>query len=242
MRAPVVLLAIGGLCAVSFAYTAAGNRILSSSMIATDELALEIPDMDETEFVDEGEPIEPAVRPVAPDIIGAPVIEPGRFERIEERQPLSPMGRATDPRDLPPQPTALHRPVVTAAGAFEAQGHTVVLGSIDVTGADMQCGEAGRQWPCGIHARTAFRTWLRGRALSCVVTPVPVQETVISDCTVGGQNPAEWLVSQGWVRASSGGPYADLGARAEQERRGLFGLAPNVSGPAGVPSGSQLAP
>lgn len=234
LTAPVALLALGGIAVAAFSYTVAGNRILSqSSVVDAGEMILEVPEIGELDLGSEivAETVVPVIRPVAPDILGAPIIEPGQFERVEDRDPLSPMGRATDPRDLPPQPTVLHRPVVTAAGSFEAQGHKVVLGGIEVTDPQQQCGDSGKQWPCGIHARTAFRTWLRGRALSCVVTPVPVQEAVVSDCTLGTHNPAEWLVSQGWVRAAADGPYAKLGAQAEKERRGLFGPAPDSSIP-----------
>lgn len=236
----MALLAVAGLAVAGVGFTVAGHRILASSSLETGELTLEVPDIDELELppAEAAETLPPVIRPVAPDLIGAPVIEPGRFERVQDRDPLSPMGRAVDPRDLPPQPTALFGPVVTAAGSFEAQGHKIVLAGIEVTDPQQQCGDPAKQWPCGVYARTAFRTWLRGRSLSCVVTPVPVQETVVSDCTLGSQNPAEWLVEQGWAKATADGPYAELGAHAEKQRRGLFGPAPDVSLPAaGAPSG-----
>lgn len=229
----MALLAVAGLVVSALGYSVAGHRILASSSLETGELTHEVPDIDDLELPPADAAETPVIRPVAPDLINAPVTEPGRFERVQDRDPLSPMGRAVDPRDLPPQPTALFGPVVTAAGSFEAQGHKVVLAGIEVTDPQQQCGDTGKQWPCGVYARTAFRTWLRGRSLSCVVTPVPVQETVVSDCALGTHNPAEWLVEQGWAKATAGGPYAEIGAQAQKERRGLFGPAPDVSLPSG---------
>lgn len=238
MRLPVIAMTIGGLCAIALSYTAAGHRILATSSFETEELSLEVPSMDDLDVSSE-EPyvLEPLpVRPVAPDVFAAPPAGGNPFERVEEREPLSPMGRATRPSDLPPQKVMLHRPVVSAAGAFEAQGHKVALEGIEVTDPDTRCGEGAREWPCGIHARTAFRTWLRGRALSCVVRPVPVAETVVSACSLGNNDPGEWLVAQGWVRALAGGPYAELGADAERDGRGLYGPAPDTSLPESPPA------
>ena len=234
MRAALIPVAILGVATAAAALQVAGGRILAGEAQLQQEFLLEVPDIVEME--PQTAPAVPhQVRPVAPDIVAVPPVETAELLRVEERQPLSDIGRAPDPRDLPPEETILHRPVATAAGAFEAQGHKVVLAGIVVTPADEMCGEGGRQWPCGIHARTAFRTWLRGRALTCTVRPVPVDEAVVSDCRLGSQSAAEWLVSQGWVRAAQVGPYAGLDATAQKERRGLFGLAPDVSQPLQAP-------
>src|SRR5690606_16307639 len=118
-----------------------------------------------------------------------------------------PIGQASDPSKGPPRPTILHRPVAVAAGMFEAQGHTVALAGIEPLDAEEECVSDGVSWPCGVHARTAFRNWLRGRALTCTVPPALGEEVVVSACTLGRHDPAEWLVSQGWVRALADGSY-----------------------------------
>lgn len=170
------------------------------------------------------EPEAPAVQaPVAPEIAPLPA-EPQRLERVE---PPSAAGRAPEMSEAPPRRTTLHRPVAVAAGLVEAQGHTIALAGIVPTDADETCGGNGASWPCGAHARTAFRNWLRGRALTCVVPREPEPDTVVSDCMLGGQNPAEWLVGQGWARAAPGGPYAALEEEAQANGRGLFGPAPS---------------
>lgn len=240
MRPAIATLTLLGLVAGAAAYSFAGTRILSTQTASEQEFVLEAPSLDEMEgFDDAGEAAaapRAAIRPVAPDSFAPPLVEHGDLLRIEERQPLSPIGRAPDPRDLPPAPTTLHGPVASAAGAFEARGHKVALAGIEVTAADETCGSGAAAWPCGVHARTAFRNWLRGRALACTVKPVPVSETVVTDCRVGNADPAEWLVAQGWARATPGGPYAALQAEAERERRGLFGLAPSSSTPVVSPA------
>jgi endonuclease YncB( thermonuclease family) len=229
MRAPIFLLTLGGLAVAATSFHVVGNSILVAEPQASDQLVLEVPSLDELEQPsDEPLEIEPLpIRPVAPDTSQASPVDGVVLERVEEREPLSPLGRATRPSDLPPTKTVLYRPVVTAAGSFEAQGHKIVLEGIEVTAPDTVCGEGAAQWRCGIHARTAFRTWLRGRAMGCTVTPVPVKEVVTTDCSLGSHDPAKWLVEQGWVKAIAGGPYAELGATAEKERRGLFGPAPD---------------
>jgi endonuclease YncB( thermonuclease family) len=169
------------------------------------------------------------VRSIAPEIVATPPIRRDTLVRVEPRGPLSPIGPAPSPLDSPPEETLLHRPSTTAAGAFEAQGYRVRLAGIVPTPSDEMCDSGGVPWPCGVYARTAFRNWLRGRALACVVPPAPPDDTLVLDCMRGKQNPAEWLVSQGWARAAEGGPYAALEEEARREGLGIFGPAPLVS-------------
>ena len=176
-------------------------------------------------------PVPARARPVASDLVSPPPVAQDRLERVAERAPLSPIGRAHAPSEGPPKPTILYRPVVVAAGLFQAQGHTVALAAIEVFDQNEACGDGSAAWPCGVHARTAFRNWLRGRALTCVVPPVPASGTVVSDCTLGGHNPAEWLVSNGWAKAAPDGPYAQLEAAARAAGRGIFGSAPATAMP-----------
>jgi len=174
---------------------------------------------------------EPAVaviqgaRPIAPDAVAIPPVDPAELRRLEARAPLSPLGAAPDPADLPPRARVLHRPVALAAGLVEAQGHVIALAGIETVDPGETCEHDGRQWPCGTHARTAFRNFLRARALSCVVPASPLSETVTVGCTVGGHDPALWLAENGWVRVGSD-DYEDAIAAAREAGRGLFGPPP----------------
>lgn len=177
------------------------------------------------------EPIPPAPkservgRPVAPTI-AAPPVDITQLERVAPREPLSPLGAPEDPATRPPRETLLHRPVAIDAGTIEAEGRRVALEGIEIVAADETCGEGGRSWPCGVHARTAFRNYLRGRAIACTVPGTPAGETIVSRCKLGPADPAEWLVAQGWAHAAPGSGYEDEEQAAIDTGRGIHGAAP----------------
>lgn len=235
MRPLGVLLAISGLAVAATAVSTAGYRLTAPVGISPQDTPSDQPSSAATG----PEPQPPAVlapvplriRPVAPETFAVPSVEPEQLERMEPREVLSPMGRAHVPSEGPPKETILHRPVVISAGVFEAQGYTVRLAGIVPTEADERCGEGDSAWNCGVYARTAFRNWLRGRALSCVVPPVPSDDPIIADCRLGKPTSSEWLVTQGWVRAEPGGPYEAREAQAREARRGIFGSPPASASP-----------
>lgn len=163
------------------------------------------------------------VRPASPDLVTIPIISPQELERIEP--PKEAQAAQAGPAEQ--KPTLLHRPVATSSGEFTSRDMTVRLAGIVPVGAEEECEIDGKKWPCGVHARTAFRNWLRGRALSCVL-PSESSETTVAECQLGKLNPAEWLVGLGWARAEAGGPYADLEEEARKQKRGIFGPAPSI--------------
>lgn len=180
-------------------------------------------------------PAPVAARPVAPEVVAPPPVELQVLERIDARDPLSPIGRAHAPSEGPPKETILHRPLAAQAGTFEAMGYRIVLPGLLPTPADETCGSGGASWPCGIHARTAFRNWLRGRALACVVPPAPPAGPVTTPCRLGSQDAGAWLVGQGWARADPADDrYAAQEEEARKARRGLHGSAPAALAPFAV--------
>ncbi|NMG41056.1 thermonuclease family protein [Chelativorans sp. ZYF759] len=164
-------------------------------------------------------------RPIAPEVVAVPRIDGGELVRQEARLPLSPLGAAPDPANMPPRETVLHRPVALAAGLVQAQGHDIALAGIETVDPEEMCDHEGRQWPCGAHARTAFRNFLRARALSCIVPATPLRETLTVKCTVAGADPALWLAENGWVREGAA-EYGDAIDEARAAQRGLFGPPP----------------
>ncbi len=236
MRPRVLALAMGGLALAGLGLNLAAGSIGMPTTGPQPQAEPAAPDL----AAPEQQAVLPAppslIRPVAPDVVAVPEIDRRSLERVEQRQPLSPIGRAQDPADGPPRETILHRPVVSAAGAFEAMGYRVALQGIAVTAVDETCGDDA--WPCGVHARTAFRNWLRGRALACVVPRVAPEEVVVTTCTLAKQDPAAWLVSQGGAHALANGPYAQMEEQARAANRGLFGEAPAAI----PPSGGEFAP
>lgn len=165
------------------------------------------------------------------------------LERVAPRPPLD--SPPTDRRKLPaktvkavakPAPAApagpaaerksrlLYRPVAEAAGVITAGGYRISLAGIEPVEPDTTCPKAdGGTWPCGAAARTAFRAWLHGRAMTCNVPDEAA--AVTADCTVGGDDAASWLVANGWAK-SRDPRFADMAQAAEDGKRGIFGDAP----------------
>jgi len=227
MRPLALAVALGGLGALVLVAPALRERAARTDAAGLDEFPATAAAVEEVREAASPPPAPFIVRPVSPDIVAPPPLEPHRLERIDPREPLSPIGRAHVPSEGPPKETVLHRPVVSAAGAFEAMGYRVVLAGLTPTPADETCVADGVPWPCGVHARTAFRNWLRGRALACVVPPTPPAEVVATPCRLGAFDAGEWLVARGWARADPDDTrYAAQAEVARAARRGLYGPAP----------------
>ncbi|WP_419909384.1 hypothetical protein [Hoeflea sp.] len=172
-----------------------------------------------------------APRAIAPEQFATPFAQDAvRLERIAPRAPLTP----TVERETGPRPTLLHKPLVIAAGEVVFPEGGLRLKGIVVTDPDDTCTDAeGRLWPCGIIARTAFRNFISGRSLSCILPEERWRDIVVVSCLVGKQDPAAWLASRGWARTFVGSKYADLEQTAQQEARGIYGSDPR--GPSVVP-------
>ncbi|MGN6467773.1 MAG: thermonuclease family protein [Rhizobiaceae bacterium] len=166
------------------------------------------------------------IRVIAKGSIPGPEID-GPLERVAPREPLT---AATEPLKREafgppvPQGTLLYQPLAKSAGEFEAGGYTVRLAGIEVTPPDRTCADEDRPtWPCGIVARTAFRAWMRGRAVACDVPSHPAKIT--THCMLDGEDMALWLVRNGWA-GSADGQYDAAEAKARRDRKGIFGPSP----------------
>jgi endonuclease YncB( thermonuclease family) len=155
------------------------------------------------------------------------------LQRLAPRAPLSglaapaPPPPPPDPDSLPKRWRLVHQPVATAAGILEAGGVTMVLPGIDVVAVNETCtSPSGQSWPCGMAARTAFRAYLRGRALNCRLPDARVETGFLAECLLQGEDPALWLISRGWARAKPDGPYGAQSHEAQQARLGIFGQPP----------------
>jgi endonuclease YncB( thermonuclease family) len=231
VRPFAAFVAIAGLAAVAAAGVALRDRYVSvdaENSPGTASVPVEVPQQDAGDRAAPLPPVVERVRPVAPEIVAAPPIDRKSLERVGSRQPLSEIGAARAPSEGPPAETILFRPVASGGGTFTSLGYEVVLAGIDPTGPEETCASGGVSWSCGIHARTAFRNWLRGRALTCVVPPSPTGEPEVTRCLLGNQDAAEWLVSNGWAKAEPGGAYVEIEAEARAEKRGMYGPAPVV--------------
>lgn len=183
-------------------------------------------------------------------MMAAPPSDPTALQRIEPRAPLSKLSQAQPKKLAMPDKwkgTPLYQPVAPAAGRIEAKGYSVAVSGVDVMPEDETCtDEAGKSWPCGVRARSAFRAFIGHRAVNCVVPPEGGRDLISASCRIGKVDVGQWLVSNGWARPVAGGPYAEAGEKAKTEKKGIFGKAPEMTGlppapppvsaPAAVPS------
>ena len=167
-----------------------------------------------------------APRRVSPNVIPAPPVDTAGLERIAPRDPLTPQ-----PETVPTDPTSwqfelLHRPAVPAAGRFLVGDHTIQVDGITVLEPGQTCGEEAAKWPCGNMALTAFRAWVRGRAVECRVPGEPLTDEITTDCSLSGEDVAEWLVQNGWARSIEDTRFQEAGAYAEANGLGMFQIPP----------------
>lgn len=151
------------------------------------------------------------VRDVTPDTMTAGPRVTSAVTRIEPPAP-------------PPQDRSerLFNPIVIDAGTIKARGRDIHLAGIDTIAFDKRCGEGDAAWPCGRMARAALRSFIRGRAIECVV---PAGADAIPDpamCSVAGADISEWLVAQGWAKHGAG-PFAEIETAARDAQRGVWG-------------------
>lgn len=189
-------------------------------------------------------------RAIDPKVVAPPQLQPEELERVEPRAPLSDLALAGPPK--PPKTkmpddwngTKLFQPVASAAGVIEAKGYSVAISGVDIVRQDETCTDGGKSWTCGTRARTAFRAFLRGRAVVCTVPPEGGRDLITAECRVGNQDVGQWLIENGWARAAKGGPYVEAGEKARTARKGIFGQAPSLSGlpPAPAPFAAPTQP
>ena len=178
-------------------------------------------------------------RAIDPEAVAPPPLRAEELVRVEPRAPLSDLALAGPPKPKMPDDwngTKLFQPVAAAAGLIEAKGYSVAISGIDIVKQDETCTDEGKSWACGVRARTAFRAFLRGRAVVCAVPPEGGRDLIAAECRIGKQDVGQWLAENGWARAVAGGPYVEAGDKARAAKKGVFGAAPNLSGLAPAPS------
>lgn len=163
-----------------------------------------------------------AARPIEPSLFALPengIAKP--LERVAPRPPLS-----KPPEKEKSASTVFPRPVALAAGLVQSGDTTLQLKDIEPEKAEKVCEANGKSWPCGMVARTAFRNFLRGRALVCEEAEKAAEGASVAHCTVGGQNVSEWLVSNGWARPLPGTALEAKAEAARTARLGFYGADP----------------
>ncbi|MBY5815386.1 thermonuclease family protein [Rhizobium leguminosarum] len=189
-----------------------------------------------------------AAADAAPEAGERATISDDRAEMIarsaEPAAPSAPVpgdGAASKPADMPQQaetavgetasPAAkkaveLARPMVENAGILFFGERRLQLAGILPTPVERTCGPVGRQWPCGMMAKTALRLLLRNRSVSCDLETVEWKETVTTACRLGTEDLGAWLAENGWAEAAVGSPLTEIAETARQAGKGLYGDDP----------------
>ncbi len=155
-----------------------------------------------------------------------------KLQRVEPRAPLSAMAAPTPPpptaaKDLPKRWRPVGNGFASAAGIVQVGTFSITLEGLDTLAADDICtAPSGEVWPCGMVARTAFRAFLRSRTLNCDLPDGLIDTAISAECLLAGEDPAGWLVQNGWARANPTGPYGGEGDHAKASRVGIYGNPP----------------
>lgn len=197
------------------------------------------------EWTDTDMQAQPSLPTIDPERANPPATPEQPLERVAPRPPLSDLALAT-----PPKPklsgdwkgTTLFRPFATSAGVVAAQRFSVTVADIDVVGSDEACHDHGETWNCGQHALGAFRSFLRGLAIVCAIPPEADHGDFTVRCRSGKKDIGEWLVENGWARATAGGPYEDAAKKAREGRKGIYGGAPVTGSVAPVTGRTEMPP
>lgn len=229
-RAVPACLALLTGCVLVLVFIAPFYGALDPVLNDNSERSIIIEDFDYSEL-DQGGGQETSItdRDTETDKVSVP--EPELQITFPEKEPITDEAFLDQAKHLVPdnQPMQMmHGAIAVAAGRLEAEGYIITLNDIVVTQVNDQCiGDNFVEWNCGVYARTAFRSWVGSKTLSCRLPENPVGVVdVISDCVLGVENAAEWLVRNGWVKAADGGAYVNLGKEAENARRGIWGNKP----------------
>jgi endonuclease YncB( thermonuclease family) len=135
----------------------------------------------------------------------------------------------------------LLRPTVESAGLLSFGKRRLRIANVIETPADKSCGSDGKQWPCGMMAKTALRLYLRNRTIDCDLPSDAWEDMARAACRLGQQDIGTWLVENGWVEAQPGSPLAAAGEKAKQAKQGIHGEDPRRR-PAAPPRPETAAP
>ncbi|MDH6230453.1 hypothetical protein M2281_001025 [Mesorhizobium soli] len=150
-----------------------------------------------------------------------------RLHKTPKEEPtIGDVSIALSPMQEQGRPKVLYRPRATETGIIDAMGYTLILTGVNPPKFSDKCVFNGRSWPCGAHALSEFQSWLRNRAVTCLVPAQPSGRAVLTKCSAGRDDAGAWLVKNGWARAEAAGPYVKAGEKARAEKLGIYGQAP----------------
>lgn len=180
---------------------------------------------------EDAELIARATEPAPTEPAAAPSETPARAS--SENAPAGAPAQSVPAPTGTPSPTPagkdsveLLRPTVESAGILSFGKRRLQIANIIETPADKSCGSDGKQWPCGMMAKTALRLYLRNRTIDCDLPSDAWEDMATAACRLGQQDIGTWLVENGWVDAQPGSPLAAAGEKAKQAKQGIHGEDP----------------
>lgn len=231
---PALRSAGGGLAclALTIAILLSGKAAITGRQSAvTPDLVLETPEMGELDGAEEngatatdgGDDAVPVLPESSTDKTDDPAASSVTSEPLPPPQAPAPaaakdqQGAEGDGVD-----TVLRHPVALAAGLVDFEGRQIQLEGLKPQSPERRCKGSSGEWPCGMLARTAFRNFLRARALVCRTPADGWSGTLTTQCLVGGDDPALWLAENGWAEAEPGAPLAAAVETAKSLGKGFY--------------------
>lgn len=248
MRPAAFITGIAGMAIVTGLLLAGQARLNSGDGAAPDadagSVTAELPDADTdrikppASLTDE----DAALIARATEPAAAPSPPPSENATAKETAQSEPAPAATPPATAAGKDSVeLLRPTVENAGLLSFGKRRLQIAGIIATPADKSCGSEGKQWPCGMMAKTALRLFLRNRAIDCDLPSDAWEDMASAACRLGQQDIGTWLVENGWAEAQPGSPLGPAGEKAKQAKEGIHGEDPRRR-PAAVPRPETAAP
>jgi endonuclease YncB( thermonuclease family) len=118
------------------------------------------------------------------------------------------------------------RASVIDGDTIEIQGQRIRILDIDAPESKQTCTRAnGSKWRCGQQASLALSDWIGLRTVSCESDDLDRYGRHLANCTVGGQDVAQWLAGNGFAvpyRDCSCEAVRDATARARAAKLGIW--------------------
>jgi endonuclease YncB( thermonuclease family) len=126
-------------------------------------------------------------------------------------------------------PAALRaEPVHLADGdSFRLGNQRYRLQGIDAPELHQECKDSGgRNWPCGVRARTELRRLIGTHPLECKTEAVDRFGRIVATCHAGGRNLSEEMVRSGYAtiftRSGQTSAYEQAQREARADKRGIW--------------------
>ena len=156
------------------------------------------------------------IRDVTPEKVLPAAASPGaKVERLPAIKPPPPPPK-------PPKPDIWYNPLPESAGAIRSGEMLIELAGIKPLPVEAKCKDgSGREWPCGMLARTSLRSFVRSRPIECDPSTETRPGRIVTRCRLSGYDISAWVVWQGWATPKSG-MFPDEYAEAQVKGYGQF--------------------